>query len=262
MNRAAPIVIVLAALAAAAPARAQEAETFTPTGHYQLRIADRAVPEAQIFQSGSGVPRLLLVGGGLPQPVLITAGAKTAELLDAARIVARENGDVGLAPGAGGPSAPLTVDGRRLKASVAGKPIVVEPREALVGDVTPEQMLAHMPEYRRNHDTYKPRLGDVRLLGTLKEPTEVSVFFGTWCPHCEKYVPRLIRVLQDVGNPNLKLRLHGLPAKVDEDPLARQMKITAVPMAFVLRGEQEVARLEGQNWEHPESALAALLFGM
>lgn len=254
------------AVVAEDPGAAPQGEAFLLSGHHQLRIDDKPVADARIYTPAApGVPRLLIVAPALPQPVLVTAGAKTAAAIDPARLGAGAADSATLAPAPDGAAAaapvPLSVDGTKLRATLLGHRLTIEPREPLVGELTAETMLAAMPEYRRNLAAYQPRRGDLRLLQTLQVPTQLDVFFGTWCPHCEKYVPRLLRVVQEVGNPNITLKLHGLPQRIDEDPLARQLKITAVPTGLVRRGEETVARLEGPNWERPESALAALLFG-
>ncbi len=265
LSAALPATVALAAfLSAVTPAaRAQDAppETFLLTGKFQLKIADKPVPDAKVYAVAAGAPKLLVLGGG-DKPVLITAGGKTVEPIDPARVAPGDGDAVTVAPGAAaGPVAALVVDGARLKANLGGAQWVLEPRAALAGDMEPEKLLAYMPEYRRNYDAYKPRLGDMRLLETLQQPTEIDIFFGTWCPHCEKYVPRMLRVAKELKNPNLTFKLHGVPANIDDDPLARQLKIKAIPMGLIKRGDQLVATVEGNNWERPESTLTALLFG-
>ncbi len=263
-----PILAFAAALAVLLPAgaRAQSPGAdaparFSRTGHYQLRINDTIVADAKLFLPPAGLPRLLVVAPGLPQAYLVTAGERSVVPVDLARVREAETpDDVLLAPSAAAPaSGGLTIDGTRLRFLAGTVRAVVEPRDDLVGEKTADELLEFMPEYRRHAAAYEPRRGDLRLLSTLTEPAEIKVFFGTWCPHCEKLVPRLIRVAKDAQNPRIAIKFYGLPRKIEDDPLARQLKITAVPTGLVHRGGEFVGLMTGEKLEHPEQALAALL---
>jgi thiol-disulfide isomerase/thioredoxin len=247
-----------AASAADAPAR------YQMSSHYQLRLNDKLEKEARFYQVLGGVPRLVIVVPGMPQAVLVAAGEKTASALDPTRVTpsADDPDTVTVSPSPVAPqTSPVTIDGTKLRFALGPSKMIVEPHDALTGEVTPEQLLAYSPEYRRLSAAYKPGRGDLRLLETLPAETELDVFFGSWCPHCEQMIPRLLRVLQELKTGNLKVHLHGVPTKIDEDPLARQYKVVGVPTGILHRGSERLATLEGQNWERPESTLAALLFG-
>ncbi len=256
--------LALVAAAAAPAAVAQDAPRFLLSGHYQLKLNDKPAADARFYQVTGGVAKLIVVSTELGQPVLVTAGEKTAMPFDAGRLtpVPGDADSVTLAPSAGAaPSSPITIDGMKLKFAIGTNKVQVEPRDPLVGLVTPEQMLEFSPEYRRLAAAYKPGKGDLRLLETLRTDTEVDIFFGSWCPHCEQTMPRLLRVLSELKSPRLHIRFHAVPTKIDEDPVARQWKVNAVPTGFVKYAGERTAKIEGPNWERPESTLAALLFG-
>jgi thiol-disulfide isomerase/thioredoxin len=260
----APLTLAALCAAAASPAQAQDAPRFLLSGHYQLKLNDKPAKDARFYQIVGGVPKLIVVSTDLGQPVLVTAGEKTAVPFDAARLTPvpgdADSLTLAASSSAGAPSA-VTIDGMKLKFAVGTNKVQVEPRDPLVGLVTPEQMFEFSPEYRRLAAAYKPGKGDLRLLETLRTDAEVDVFFGSWCPHCEQSIPKLLRVLSDLKNPKLHVRFHAVPNKIDEDPVARQLKVNAVPTGFIKFGGERTAKIEGPNWERPESTLAALLFG-
>lgn len=254
-----PTALALLAVAALAIAPAQ-AEQFLLAGHHQLRIDDQLAPAARLYSSAPGtIPRLVVVAPGLAQPVLLSAGERTAAAVPVP--VPPEGADMlEVDPAqAAAQKVPLSVDGTRLRFVFASRRFVIEPREPLLGEVAPDRLLAYMPEYRRNAAAYQPRQGHTRLLETISNPAEIHVFFGIWCPHCERNVPKLLRVLEAVRNPNLKFVFHGLPAGFADDPVARQYKVQSVPAVIVRRGTETLGRIEGEAWERPELALSSLL---
>lgn len=247
---------VLAPLAAAAP------QPFFLSGKRIVRVAGTIDEQARVY-IGQGVPRAVILSPVLGAPVFVASGEKTATVLDPARVQPSPDDPDAVLVDADGVTGgtPLTVAGLELRFAVAGKPVVVESHPpALHGDLTAEQLLT-VPEYRRNARTYLPGKGDMRLLATITEPAEIDVFFGTWCPHCEQHVPRMVKVAQELRSSALTFRYHGLSEKFADDPLARQYQVKAVPVALVKRGDKVVARIEGPSWARPESALSAILVG-
>jgi thiol-disulfide isomerase/thioredoxin len=259
---AAALVSVLLAAAAAASA-ADGPQPFYLSGKRVVRVAGAVDDKARVYIA-PGTPRAVVLSPVLGAPVYIASTEKKVFALDAARVVpSPDDPDAVLvdADGATG-GTPLTVDGLELRFAVGGRPVVLETRPPKVsGDLTAEQLMAAIPEYRRNAKTYLPGKGDMRLLATITEPAEIDVFFGAWCPHCEQHVPRMIKVAEELHSQVLTFRYHGLPEKIADDPLARQYQIQAVPVALVRRGDKVVARIEGPSWARPEAALSAVLVG-
>ncbi len=259
------LVLLFASAAAAQTAAPGSADSFALSGHEQLTVNDKPAPEARFYRQVAGIPRLLIQAPELPDAILITAGQRPTATVVPPDAIAPSPGDpdaVLLSASDAAPRhLPVFLSGQEIKVTFGAARLVVGPREPLVGELDPAAILAYMPEYRRNRSTYAPIKGAMRLLETCNAPTDVEVFFGTWCPHCEQLIPRLIRVVQDLKNPNLRFHFHGMPRKLDEDPVGRQYKVDAVPVGVVRRGSDIVARLSGKDWEAPESALAALLFG-
>ncbi len=256
--------VLLGALATAGAVAADAPQPYYLSGKRVVRVAGTIDDKARVYM-GVGTPRAVILSPVLGAPVYVASGEKTATVLDAARVQPSPDDPDAILVDVDGAAAgvPLTIEGLELRFSVAGKPVVLESRPPkLTGDLTAEQLLAAIPEYRRNAKTYTPGKGDLRLLATISEPAEIDVFFGTWCPHCEQYLPRLIKVAQELNSPVLTFRYHGLSERFADDPLARQYQISGVPVALVRRGEKILARIEGPSWARPEAALSAVLVGV
>lgn len=260
------LIAAVAALAAAFGAQAAGAVDegrFLLAGHFQLRVNEKVVPDARLFWGGQGVPRLLVVAPALPRPVMIVAGEKRVVALAPADVAADPSDpEAALVRRSGADDGPsLSIDGAKLKFTLGAARAVVEPREPLVGDVPVERVLAYMPEYRRNAAAYRPQIGAMRMLESLPGKAEVEVFFGTWCPHCEHFVPRLLKVAQSLHAKGIVFRFHGVPQTAGLDDEAKRANVQAVPIAVVRRDGQVMGRIEGEKWEQPEVALGGILLG-
>jgi thiol-disulfide isomerase/thioredoxin len=262
-KRLAVLLCGLLAGGAAAARAADGPQPFYLSGKRIVRVAGAVDEKARVYIA-PGTPRAVILSPALGSPVYVASTEKKAFVLDPAKVTPNpDDPDAVLVDAEGAADgASLAVDGLELRFMVAGKPVVLETRPPKVaGDLTAEQLLAAIPEYRRNAKTYVPGKGDMRLLATITEPAEIDVFFGVWCPHCEQHVPRMVKVAEELHSSTLTFRYHGLPEKVADDPLARQYQIQAVPVALVRRGDKILARIEGPSWARPEAALSAVLVG-
>ncbi len=258
------LVVMLAGVLSGGPAVADGDASLVllRTGHFQLRLGDQPDPEARIYRS-EGIPRLLVEAPSLGAPWLVVAGAKVARRLDPAAVapVEGEPDAVTANPAATTSEVPITIEGLALVFESDRGRVVLEPAEPLTGERAADELLAALPEYRRGAAEYEPGRGELRLLAKVEGPVEVDVFFGSWCPHCERIVPRIIKLSRSLDGNAIHFRFHGLPRKFEDDPLARQYEIGAVPVVLVRRGSEIVARLEGRVLIRPEQALTSVLFG-
>jgi thiol-disulfide isomerase/thioredoxin len=257
---------ILLPIAAGATAIAEDVP-FALTSHFQLRVDGTLDEAALLYLTQRGAPRLLVVSERLEDTVVVAAGAKKAMALgDAAGgadaigadTIALDAGSLAVSDGA-------AVDVKIQRGAVffgwQGRQVALEPSEPLTGALTRGDLLSSLPEYRRNAALYDPSVGAVRLLSQIDRPTQIEVFFGSWCPHCEQVVPRLLKVLDVLGNENIEVSFYGLPRGFSDDPMARQNGVKGLPTAIVRRDGQVVGRLEGPLFNEPEQALAATLFG-
>jgi len=86
------------------------------------------------------------------------------------------------------------------------------------------------------------------------------VFFGSWCPHCRQHVPLLLKVEDEVKNPNIKFEYFGLPRDFN-DPEAKKAEVKSVPIGIVYVNGREVGRITGDGWNSPEVLLDRIIAG-
>lgn len=251
------------ALAAACASLPAPAETFTlfATGHFQLRRGDAVVEGARIYRA-DGVPHLAIAADALGGGVLLLAGERrVVALADGAMTPAGDDAD-GVRVDTdlrSDRSAALDFEEGRLAFTWGDDRFYVEERDPIVGAVTAEEILAALPEYRRNAAAYEPNPGTIRLLErSLSAPVEMEVFFGSWCPHCERFVPRLLKVRDVLGPDRLQVRFHGVPHDFTNYPPAREAGVGEIPYG-VIRRDGGTLVLHGDGWKAPERALAVLL---
>jgi thiol-disulfide isomerase/thioredoxin len=195
------------------------------------------------------------------RPVLITTGGLAARLLDPKRITRDAADPDAVRVDTSGPQEDfLSVrpEGANLVVERNGMTMTLKASPPLLGDRTLDELIAALPEYRRDAARYTPDPAALEKLRHLKQPTELLVFFGSWCPHCAQAVPRLVRVLKDIEGAPIAVTFHGVPHD-GKDPLADDLGITGLPTAIVRRDSKEVARLGGDEWAAPEKRLVALI---
>ena len=87
------------------------------------------------------------------------------------------------------------------------------------------------------------------------------VYFGSWCAFCGRYVPRILRLAEDLTKSKLSFDFYGLPRAVQSDERARRNGVNDVPTAVVSQNGTEIGRIRGDAWLAPEEAILRLLSG-
>jgi thiol-disulfide isomerase/thioredoxin len=107
---------------------------------------------------------------------------------------------------------------------------------------------------------YKPDAADLDTLKKSRKSIELEAYFATWCPHCKMYMPKFLRVLQEAGNPNIKLTLIGVPKNFTNEQGPWQGKnFQNIPAIIVHYNGRELTRLAALETSKPETDLATLL---
>ncbi len=114
----------------------------------------------------------------------------------------------------------------------------------LVGEINKEELFRQRPVFKEGAVRYVPDPAAVKGLKKIDKETEILVFLGTWCPDSISEVPRLLKVYDEVGNPNLTLQLIGVDrAKQDGLGLSRKFNIQRVPTFIFLREGRELGKV-------------------
>jgi thiol-disulfide isomerase/thioredoxin len=235
-------------------------DAYLITGRFVLETDGALDPSARVF-ARTGSRNLVVDCETLEGPVYVVPQDKAVRPLDASMLLALDEDALKVLAGAAGTAtvSALDIEGAAARFAAEGHEYRLAPAPNLLGEVDLETLLAKNPEYRRVARGYEPSPEDIATLRACSRPVRVDVYFGTWCGFCSRFMPRLIRVLQEGGNPRIQVLFHGVPRKISLDPAARSAGVQGVPTAVVSAGGQELGRLESTMWHQPEVALAAML---
>ncbi len=161
------------------------------------------------------------------------------------------------------PSYAFSVDGPIVRFQANGQRVRILPalrRPPIIGPVAMKDLLADRPEYREVMKSYKPDTASIDLLNKSAKEVEVEVFFGTWCAHCKRYMPKFLSVVSAVENPKLTVKLVGVPQNFGATPGPwRGKRIQTIPAVIVKFDGREITRLGTQEGASPEIELASLV---
>jgi thiol-disulfide isomerase/thioredoxin len=229
------------------------------SGGYTLEVDGRPDPLARFFEGEPPVHVVVLSGGGAG--FLLDRATQSVRRLERKLVVEAPPGALTLLPGAA--AAPLPggyqPDGPGVRFSDAARSYYVIPKPPLVGEVTPEKILAYSPEYRLAMDQYSPSQAAVEAIRHCSSTSRIEVFYGSWCPFCRRHVPRLLKALEMAKGTPLTSRFVALPKGFSQEKAAAERGVQRVPTLIVFDGLREVGRLQGPDWERPEEALARIL---
>lgn len=122
----------------------------------------------------------------------------------------------------------------------------------LTGQVASQTLVTELEEFTHGYKEYQVDTAAITPLKGIKEPTEIVVIIGTWCPDCHRETPRFIRIMEEVNNPNIKVTFIGVDRKKqDPEGLAAQYEFTRIPTFIVMQKGEEVGRII----ERPETSL-------
>lgn len=133
-------------------------------------------------------------------------------------------------------------------------------RPPIVGEVGMDALLADRMEYREGMKRYTPDAVAMGAMKAWKKPLEVEAYFATWCGHCQMYMPKLLRVLKDAGNPNIKVTLVGVPKGFGAEKGPWEGKgLQGIPVIILKSEGKEVTRLGVQEGAVPEVEIAGIM---
>lgn len=154
---------------------------------------------------------------------------------------------------------PVKLTPAALTFDVKGHFVKVLPTPPLLGEVKAEDFLNLCPEFQEDESNYEPDSETVARLANATKHHTVEVFFGSWCPHCQKVLPQLIKSLRMADNSKLEVKWIGLPRLFSNEPRVKHREVRGVPTIIVLEGEREVGRFSGVDNIPVEVSLANLV---
>ncbi len=264
-NRFAPIALtLLVALALPLPAAAQPAmEGFVSIDKFIFLVAGEESRDAEIYQS-QAAGAFLVIAPEFESPILVQARAATVSTVNLMKVDKQADGRVRLLEGASlAALGRFSIAGDGIEFEVDGTPVELRNKPWLLGAQDLEGMRAYSADYRRGAAAYEVSGPVVDSLKSESRSVEVKVFFGTWCPHCQQVLPRVLRVAEELVGSQVELSFYGLPqgAGFTNDALVQRFDIDAVPTGVVLVDGEEVGRISGSGWKIPEQTIQNLLQG-
>ena len=259
---AAALTLFLSALVAV-PARAED-RGLKP--NYDWVVEMRGVVDKgwRILSPEQQRTRLLLITPDSSTAVMVSVADRSVRPVDQALVIKQPDGTVDVLAGAIMPGVvvQLKIEGSSVSFPFKGDLVTLRPRPPLLGLHTVDELVADRPPFGDGIKTYKPEDPIVAFLKSYKKPTEIEIFFGSWCPVCEHWVPRLLKSMQVAGNSKIQVKLIGVPHNFDKDQdLARQKGIRGLPTFIIRQDGVEVGRIVGapQEGKSIEGAVADVL---
>jgi thiol-disulfide isomerase/thioredoxin len=214
----------------------------------------------KIFRSEKAGSAVLMTGPGLAAAYVIVPRDRALQRLETAKAVVGQDGRAFvLADAVLTREGSFAMDGRDVTFTIEGKPARLREKPYLLGLHPGRELLQHDVAYAFRARQYQPSQPLVRALRQAAEPVRVRVYFGSWCPHCQQMVPRILRLADALAGSTIRFEFYGLPVPFDNEPEAKRLGINGVPTGVVYRGNRELGRIAGNEFTIPELALKRIL---
>lgn len=119
-----------------------------------------------------------------------------------------------------------------------------EDESYFVGEITQENILTNFSNFAQHSSDVDYSKSDLSNLKNLDADIQIKVFFGQWCHDSVREVPRVIKLLQQVNNPNIKPLFYALDtSKSDPLLLAEKHNIKKTPTIIVYKNGIELGRI-------------------
>jgi len=254
-------VVLLATGSVAAQTETPPLSSFLLQDDYLVVIDAAEDAEGQVFFSQSA-RAYLVITPTLSSPVLMWPRSGNLEKVNLMKVDKQPNGSINLLPGAGtGTIGKFEATQATIRFEVDGHQLELKTRPSLLGLQDLAGMRAYSAEYVRTAEAYSPSQPILDQLRRQGRDVRVQIFFGTWCPHCKRMVPRMMKVDESLGESKIKIEYYGLPqgAAFEKDPEIQGKNITGVPTGIVYVDGKEVGRIGGNAWKVPELAIKDLI---
>ncbi len=254
------------ALSSASPVLAQgEADPvlrdFVPIGDFDVLIDGQADSAAKVFSSRSA-GALMVQSPSLEAPMIVSPRTGSVSSVSFMNLAVRPTGSIDvLAEAQLIPVGAFDFGEGGITFTAGGRTVLLREKPPLLGLQERSDLLSYNPAYGRTAEDYTPDPSALPVLESFDYEVRVVVYFGSWCDFCKRFVPRLLKVEDELNNPNIDIDYYGLPQGFTDEPEAKKNGITGVPTGIVYVRGKEVGRLERGQWSNPDRALQFVLTG-
>lgn len=253
-------VLLAVTLSAAAQEIDEVMRGFAPTGDFQIEIDGSLSPGADLYLADR--PQAYLIfDSTLGSPLLLELRRGTVSSVNKMKLLRRDDGNFDMVADAN----PRTlgryqVDGQAVAFEVDGKKVKMVEKPPLLGLHARQGVVDHSPSYQRSAAAYQPDDTALAHLKAAGADVRVRVYFGSWCPHCKRHVPFMLKVENELRDTGYTFEYFGL-AKPTPGTEPWPDNVRSVPTAIVYVGGREVGRVEDNAWRAPEVTLDRLVSG-
>lgn len=130
----------------------------------------------------------------------------------------------------------------------------------LIGAVSEEQILESDHLFKIHTQRYKPDSDALKYLNSYEDSLSLNIFFGFWCRESKKYLPGLVKTLSQTTLKKMDVNYIGVDAeKKFPDSFLKLYNIKYIPTVVILRGNEEVGRIEDAPSQPIEIELVEIL---
>ncbi|HVS14592.1 MAG TPA: thioredoxin family protein [Thermoanaerobaculia bacterium] len=234
---------------------------FRPDENFILEVNGERDEGAEIYVQ-QRLPAYLVLPSQASSPVLLVPRSKQVQAVHIMKMTKRPDGYLDLAPDAVYASkGQFQIEGSDLVFEVDGKRYALKDKPALLGLMQADGLKEYAASYETLAGSYSPSTEALARLKAETRDVQVRVFFGSWCPFCQQYLPRMVRVADELEGSKVAIDFYGLPKDFSGDSTTRTMNIRAVPTGVVFIDGKEAGRIQSQEWQSPERSLVEILGG-
>ncbi|MBI5472541.1 MAG: thioredoxin family protein [Ignavibacteriae bacterium] len=100
------------------------------------------------------------------------------------------------------------------------------------------------PKFQENYDSASISPDFVEMIKSFNADIDVIVVLGTWCGDSKRQVPRFLKIVDQVGIPQNRIRYYGVDrTKKSADGVADQYQIEKVPTFIFFHAGREIGRI-------------------
>lgn len=125
---------------------------------------------------------------------------------------------------------------------VAGMPL-----PTVIGEMTADELMRIVPEYPERRSGYDPEPDVVSYMASLVQPTDsITVVLGTWCHDSQREVPRLLRILDELGRLGVDVPARYIAVSREKKEPADQIQGLGIEMVSTIiyyRNGAEMGRI-------------------
>jgi thiol-disulfide isomerase/thioredoxin len=259
------LLLAAGALFGALAVSAQDADSvfrdFEPTGELQLEMNGTVMDDAVIYRSQRAASYLVL-GPKLKSPLLVNIRSQRVERVSFLKVRKNADGTVDiLADASFEPMGNFVLGGQEVRFELEGQKAVLAPKPALLGFQAAAALDKHNPAYGFKAKAYVPAAENLDKLNQIAKNVRIRVYFGSWCPVCGRFVPRIMKIQEMITNDKIAIEYYGLPSPMSDDPITEDEGIHGVPTAVVYVDGIEVGRFNGGELATPEASFVGVLAG-